>query len=522
MKEKWWARAWFQATALFILFVAAYWVPLSAMVKIWYTDEDYSYGFLIPLVSAYIIWDKRKDLHTISTRTAWTVLPLLLLFVLVSIYGILGSSGNVSMPSLPILIILFTAFCFGIAAAKKMILPLGFLAFMVPVPAIIERTLGIFLKAAGSKMGGWLIGLFNISVHVAGNVIDIGVTQLQVVDACSGMRYLSALLALGVVYAYFFERVIWKRIACVILTIPIAVIMNGVRIGATGILAHTYGSKVAEGFFHGFSGYVFFVVAFACLFVVGRVLALFPPKGKAINDTVSAIQKNGDTRHDSSSGNTWKGFLVSVALLVIVGILSLNTGTLPPVKIQGGIQAFPAQIAEWTGNSQIVDQEIVIKSGAEESFSGNYKDSNGKLVSLYIGYRSTAFLANENFFHSPTVCLPSSGMQTVEETTRVIDNFPYFGKLKVTKMVMKHMGDTSLVYFWFQTKDKATHDKNINRFHLAMHAIRRDNTHDLFIRPITPIYPGESVEDAEKRMDGFVRDMMTTLLQFLKEKQVTQ
>jgi exosortase len=188
MKEKWWARAWFQATALFILFVAAYWVPLSAMVKIWYTDEDYSYGFLIPLVSAYIIWDKRKDLHTISTRTAWTVLPLLLLFVLVSIYGILGSSGNVSMPSLPILIILFTAFCFGIAAAKKMILPLGFLAFMVPVPAIIERTLGIFLKAAGSKMGGWLIGLFNISVHVAGNVIDIGVTQLQVVDACSGMR----------------------------------------------------------------------------------------------------------------------------------------------------------------------------------------------------------------------------------------------------------------------------------------------------------------------------------------------
>jgi hypothetical protein len=88
-------------------------------------------------------------------------------------------------------------------------------------------------------------------------------------------------------------------------------------------------------------------------------------------------------------------------------------------------------------------------------------------------------------------------------------------------MMIEKMGYRSLVYFWFQTKNRASHNVNINRYHLSLHAIARDNTYDLFIRPITPIRSAEGVEDAEKRMDQFVRDMMPALLQFLKEKQVT-
>ena len=105
---------------------------------------------------------------------------------------------------------------------------------------------------------------------------------------------------------------------------------------------------------------------------------------------------------------------------------------------------------------------------------------------------------------------------------RTITNVLYFDNLDVTEMVIEKEGKRQLVYFWFQTKDKATHDKNINRFHLSLHAIRRDNTHDLFIRPIAPVDSAEKIEDAEIRMDGFVREMMPVLLQFLKEKQVRQ
>ncbi len=85
-------------------------------------------------------------------------------------------------------------------------------------------------------------------------------------------------------------------------------------------------------------------------------------------------------------------------------------------------------------------------------------------------------------------------------------------------MVADQLGTKQLVYFWFQTKNKATHDKNINRFHLALHAIRMDNTYDLFIRPIMNIKPNETIKDAEKRMDQFVREMMNVLLNFVSEK----
>ena len=166
--------------------------------------------------------------------------------------------------------------------------------------------------------------------------------------------------------------------------------------------------------------------------------------------------------------------------------------------------------------------QIIIKSGAEESFSAFYQNSGKGPVSLYIGYRSTAFLSNENFFHSPTVCLPSSGWKILEESTHIISNVPVLGTIKVAQLIMDGAGQKHLLYFWFQTKDKTTHDKNINRFHLTLHALKRDNTYDLFMRPIAPMHPGESIENAQRRMDVFVRDMMGTLTQFLKEKQVRE
>ena len=198
----------------------------------------------------------------------------------------------------------------------------------------------------------------------------------------------------------------------------------------------------------------------------------------------------------------------------------MSTRALPAVLIEGGIQSFPLTVGAWQGRTEHIDPFIVERSGAEEAFNGSFTGGSGSEVFLYMGYRSTAFLSNENFFHSPTVCIPSSGWTEREVSRRTITNVPHFNSLEVTKMVIEKGGTRQLVYFWFQTKDKATYSKSINRFHLSLHALRRDNTHDLFIRPITPIASAESVDDAERRLDGFVREMMPVLLNFLKEKQV--
>ncbi len=507
-----------QLVILTVLFMAAYYVPLRSMVNIWLNSEDYSYGIIIPLASAYLVWEKRKAFSEVRFRSAWWILPALVLFVLVSIYGILGSSGNVSMPSIPVLVILFTGFCFGAALVKRLILPLGFLFLMVPVPAVFERTVGMYLKSISSYFGGAIIGFFGIPVHVSGNIIDLGATQLQVVDACNGLRYIFPLLAIGVMYAYFFERSAWKRLFCVLVTIPLGVFVNTVRIGATGILTEFFGPKVSEGFFHGFSGVVLFAFAFVLLFLIGRLLSIvFPDGAPAKGQAASSSQAKVPAMN---KGKTTAAFAVSVALLTSVGILSLSTGSMPALAIDGGIAGFPLRIAQYEGTLEEVDPEIIKASGAEEAFSGRYADSSENVVSLYMGYRSTAFLSNENFFHTPTVCIPSSGWVEKEVKRRLITDVAGFGSLEVMTMLIEKEGRRQLVYFWFQTKDKATYDKNISRFQLSMHAIQRDNTHALFMRPITPVYPSEGVEVAEARLDGFVREMMPVLLEFLKEKQI--
>jgi EpsI family protein len=199
------------------------------------------------------------------------------------------------------------------------------------------------------------------------------------------------------------------------------------------------------------------------------------------------------------------------------------------VQLREGIKSFPLSFGDWTGRSEAVDPDIIVRSGAEEAFSGIYRNSKHDDVSVYLGYRGTAFLENENFFHSPTVCLPAAGLKEKEISTNKIKNVPVFRDLTVTKMIVDYLGRKHLVYFWFQTKNKATHDKNINRFHLALHAIRSDNTYDLFIRLMTPINsPGNALQKEEdqlkaahQRLDNFSRDMMEVLFKFIEEKQIT-
>jgi exosortase len=129
------------------------------------------------------------------------------------------------------------------------------------------------MQLFASKVAANMLYLIGIPVLREGNVMLLTNTSLEVAEACSGIRSLISLLALSVVFAYLSQRVTWKRIIVVLSTFPIAILANAARVSGTGILAHRYGDSVAQGFFHGFSGWILFVVAFICLFLVGSILS---------------------------------------------------------------------------------------------------------------------------------------------------------------------------------------------------------------------------------------------------------
>lgn len=503
-----------QAAVLLGLFCLAYWVPLQGTVNVWLTNDDYSYGFFIPAISAYLIWERRKGLRQIPAAASWSVLPVFILVIAVSLYAILGSSGNISRPLLPIAILTLTAFCFGLRFARYLLLPLAFLIFMVPVPGVIERSLGMFLKRVASEFGGQIIRLFDIPVYVSGNIIDLGTNQLQVVDACSGMRYLFPLLAFGILYGYLFESRQWKRLVIALSTIPVAVLTNALRVGITGVLTNKIGPEVAEGFMHDFSGWVIFWISCALVAFLGRLLK----GGSSAAAAGESVAADPNAQNVAALSVGYKAFTVACIGLAAVALFTLSTHAMPAVKLNSGIANYPLEFVGWQGRAELIDAETVDLSGAEQAFSANYKGADGGAVSLYIGYRGTAFLDNENFFHSPTVCLPSGGWKILQTSVRRIEGVPRWGSLSVTEMLVEQSGQTMLVNFWFQTKDKATHDKNLNRFHLSQHALLRSNTYDLFIREITHLEHGEDIETGRERLDLYTRDMMVTLFAFLDKE----
>ncbi len=212
-------------------------------------------------------------------------------------------------------------------------------------------------------------------------------------------------------------------------------------------------------------------------------------------------------------------FIITSAMLIFILFSSFRTGSLPKIKLAHGIINFPLRFKDWRGIPQTVDPKIVKNSGAEEAFQATYFNSKNEVVVLYIGYRSSPFMETEEFFHSPTVCLPASGWKILEKSSyRIPHASSHYKDFVVTKLLVSKMGQKQLVYFWFQTKSKIARNIFENRFDLAIHALKRDNTYDITVHVYTPIKQNENVNTAQRRLDNFVRDLEEVMISFFSKE----
>jgi exosortase len=259
---------------------ALYYDILGRLAVQWDTDRDYSHGFLVPLVSGFLIWERRKRLALLPILPSFWGIAMLGVGLIMLFIGSIGAELFLQRSSLIVVISGLVLLLLGPEFLRMLIFPIGFLFFMIPLPAIVMNTLAFPLQLFAAKTAAFCLFNFGIPVLREGNVIVLAGTTLEVAEACSGIRSLQALLALGTVYAYFSERVMWKRWALVLLSIPIAIIANAFRVSGTGVLAHYWGHEAAEGFYHTFSGWLIFVVAFLLLLGSGSLLSRL---GRRIN-----------------------------------------------------------------------------------------------------------------------------------------------------------------------------------------------------------------------------------------------
>jgi len=262
--------------------VVVYLPMLRKLVYDWGHDDNYSHGFLIVPIAAYLVWERREEL--IAARPSPSALGLVVVAVslMTLVAGQLGAELFLTRVSLIGVLAGAVLYLYGWEHLRVVWFPLAFLLLMIPLPAIIFNQVAFPLQLVASRFGEAVLRLFDVPVLREGNVITLANTQLEVAEACSGIRSLISLLTLGVVYGYFTDKRFLVRLVIALSTIPVAIVANGLRVAGTGIAAYHYGEEAAQGFFHEFSGWVVFVVSLAMVFVIHRtVLAVAPAPSKA-------------------------------------------------------------------------------------------------------------------------------------------------------------------------------------------------------------------------------------------------
>jgi exosortase len=253
-------------------FIALYYHVIYKMVHDWSIDDNYSHGFLIPVISGYLIWQNRKRLSELPLKPSNFGLVLLLFSILFFIAAHVGAELFTMRFSMILVILSAIVFLAGWTMAKELLLPVGYLIFMIPLPAIIWNKIAFPLKLFATKMAVTVIKALNIPVYSEGNIIHLANTTLEVVDACSGLRSLTSLLALGAAFALISDHSPLKKITLFLSAVPIAILVNIFRLSSTAVLAKFYGAKVAEGFLHDISGIIVFFLALILMYMIHSVM----------------------------------------------------------------------------------------------------------------------------------------------------------------------------------------------------------------------------------------------------------
>jgi exosortase len=258
-------------------FVLLYRHVLVKLISDWWTDGNYSHGFFIIPIAAYLARERRDRFTAARQKPSALGLVVILGSILVLAGGVLGSELFLTRISILGTAFGIVLFFFGWARLRVLIFPLAFLFLMIPLPAIIFNQITFPLQLLASRFGETTLGVVDIPVLREGNVLILANTTLEVAEACSGIRSLISLLTLGIVFGYFADSRGWVRTFIAVSSVPVAIIANGARVAGTGMAAHFIGPEAAEGFFHEFSGWIIFIAAFAMMLVIQRIVLLIAP-----------------------------------------------------------------------------------------------------------------------------------------------------------------------------------------------------------------------------------------------------
>ncbi|MWD29580.1 VPLPA-CTERM-specific exosortase XrtD [Aquicoccus sp. SCR17] len=508
----------------FVLLIAGsipiFWIGFVSLAQAWSTPE-YSHGPLIPIISLYLFLREMRQMPPPAPHVSdrWPGILVILAALTVAVLGNLARIPDIVTYALIVWIGGVVLTIFGWQRGRYHMLPVLHLVFMLPLPQILYWQLTIFLQWVSSVIGVWFVSLAGVSVYLEGNVIDLGVYKLQVAEACSGLRYLFPILSFSYLFAILYRGPIWHKAVLLLSAAPLTVLMNSVRIGIIGILVDRYGIEQAEGFLHFFEGWVIFLICIAILFLMAVALQRLTSDPKPLSEAIDL-----DTR----------GFLPILGrVFAIRPSAALAAGALITLAVsatwawQGSFDTapierrpfslFPRQIGEWTGSSARLDPEVEEVLAASDYLNATYSAPDGSsYVNMFVAFYQSQ--VEGDGIHSPEVCLPVGGWEIFTLKPYEVDmTGTGYGTFSVNRAIIQKGISQQLVYYWFEQRGKRMTNDFAAKASVVIDGIMLGRTDGALVRYVTPIEGDETPEDADMRLQRFMKQSMKRLPEFVPQ-----
>lgn len=500
------------------LLVAAFYDGLQNMVVTW-SKEEYSHGYMIPLVSLFLLAQKLPLVARYRSDGQWSGLlvvlagyGLLLLGELSSLYVIIQYGFLVSLTGLVVAFV-------GFRGLRYSWVPLFYLVFMIPLPNFIYFNLSSELQLISSSIGVFILRLFDISVFLEGNIIDLGSYQLQVVEACSGLRYLFPLMSFGFLIAYLYKAPLWQKAIIFLSTIPITVFMNSFRIAVIGVTVDHWGIAAAEGFLHYFEGWVVFM---ACLGLLCLEIWLFHRLSRRPGNIIDSVQldlpgadANKQTRASLAKFHApFIGALLLTAAALPVSLMADGRQEQIPSRLQ--FTSLPLFKGGWMGREGRLETTIADTLKVSDYVIADYQHNDGGLpVNFYVAYYESQRKGAS--IHSPRSCIPGGGWRITSLEEYPLDTVPTAGgtPLTVNRVIIEKGDVRSLVYYWFQQRGRIITNEYLAKWYIFWDSLTLNRTDGALVRLTVQVPDTTDIREADQQMQKFLREFNPMLADYI-------
>ncbi len=496
------------AAVLMVFWFAVYFPHFSVLLGHW-NREDYSHCYLVVPVFLYILWISREKIKSCMGGSGLPGILVLVLAMAVFIMGRLGSLETFVYISMWMSLAGMALLLLGHRSIRTLMFPFLILVFAIPLPPFLNNMLSFRLKLWSSALAEKTLQALSIPVYREGNVIDLGITQLQVVDACSGLRYLFPTMLMALLIGRFFLRKNWSRTILFVISPLLTLLSNALRIAVTGVLVRYFNPELAEGFFHDFSGWL--VYMFTLLFLGGLTLLLRRVENRMDRD--KPRESTSGVTAAAAAGPGYKTILAGMLVLVMgwgAQAHLISTQTIPERR---DFNDFPAAFQDWEGERLFLSQNILDSLWADDYVTGNFRhEQTGNTLHMLISYYQAQ--TTRQTAHAPTSCLLGGGWMLKERYP--VPPSPDTGRdFPVQGMLLEQGGTRLLSNFWFEQRGRIITSEYLNKFFLFWDALTMGRTDGALVRVELYLNPGQSAAEGQLLLDGFLAELRPALQDYV-------